>query len=116
MALVAMLLVALGPLLTLARGGVPAPTWTEVCSAQGARWVAADADAASPELPGGMTHPLQHCPWCSLQLQTLALPPVPTVLRVAALFTQAAPAAFLRAPRTLHAWASAQARAPPAAT
>ncbi len=115
MAVLAMLVVALGPLLTLARGGVPTPTWTEVCTAQGARWVAADGEAATPDLPGGMTHPLQHCPWCSLQFQALALPPVPSLLQVAEPFTQALPQAYLRAPRTLHAWASAQARAPPAA-
>lgn len=123
--MLAVLLVALGPLLALARGGVPPITWTEVCSAQGSRWVAMadgaaavstpDADpAAAPGLPGGMTHALQHCPWCALQHQATALPPPDHVLWVEAPFTAAPPPAFLRAPRTLHAWAPAQARAPPA--
>lgn len=128
--LVAVVLVAIGPLLALARGGVPPMTWTEVCSAQGTRVVAMNGAAASPsptaapvttgdddrvapELPGGMTHPLQHCPWCAIEHPVAALPPFQGALLIAAPFSASAPRAFLRAARTLHAWAPAQARAPP---
>lgn len=110
--MLAVLLAALGPVLALAGGRAPSASWVEVCSAQGSRWVAA-ADAAAPDQPGGIGHPLQHCPWCALPHQAMAVPPSGTALQVAAPFTAALPRAFLRAPRTLHAWAPAQARAPP---
>ena len=55
-----------------------------------------------------------HCPYCALGGAT----PLPAPLAAAALtllpLTQAAPALFLHAPRTLFAWTAAQPRGPPA--
>jgi hypothetical protein len=76
----------------------------------------ADADAmpASPirHAPAHGLH-AAHCPFCLLHADTLA--PPPWVAGFIPLQTPArrAPPAFLNAPRPLHAWLPAQARAPP---
>ena len=104
-----------------------APTWTHalqdrqagmlmaVCSAQGTRFIAAEAG-----MPGAPTdshtapvQPLEHCPWCHLQGADGAVPPAPVALQLAAP-RAVVPRLFLAAPHTLHAWLAAQPRAPPA--
>jgi len=62
---------------------------------------------------GPVAHVLDHCPFCSLQSDTTGLPPAPLAVVAPAALAHAMPALFLQAPRTLHAWSSAQARAPP---
>jgi hypothetical protein len=110
LALVAVMLAALMPSLSLAIGG---GTLTRVCSADGARWVAADADPARPDpAPAGPAHAWGHCPYCSLHLDALPPPAVPAVVPLP-LQRAALPPAFLQAPRTLFAWRPAQPRAPP---
>jgi hypothetical protein len=124
MALLAILAVALLPTLSHARAHAleqGAGGWAEVCTQQGPKRVAVDADgklvdtvielAADPSAVGA-AH-LQHCPLCALSFDAPALPatlPAALPLPVA---DAAAPAAFLHAPRTLFAWRSAQPRGPP---
>lgn len=82
--------------------------WGQVCSVSdklAASNNRAPADAAA--------HLLDHCPYCSLHSDTGDLPPAPVAVAHAPLPGHALPQLFLQAPRTLHAWASAQARAPP---
>jgi len=82
-----------------------ATAWGQICSTEG---------TPSPE--GGSSpaaHMLDHCPFCSLHGDTLGLPPSLSAQHSAPQPAYALPALFLKAPRTLHAWASAQPRAPP---
>jgi hypothetical protein len=118
-ALLAMLALAVLPsvshALAFARGG--AAGWVEVCTPQGMRLVAVDAaDASAPAEPGPPLQAasfLEHCTLCTLALDVPALPaPEPAALLLP-LGRQALPWAFLHAPRTLHAWRSAQPRGPP---
>ena len=81
--------------------------WAEVCSADGARWVSAED---GPDHGGRDT---AHCNDCTLHTPVLDLPmqALPHVVPVG--LAHAMPRAWLAARRTLHAWASAQPRAPP---
>jgi hypothetical protein len=116
LALVAALALALLPTLSHAvahaRGG---SAWAEVCTAQGARLVAVvDAeggDGAAAPLQG-MIH-LEHCPFCALSAGAVGLPPAQPAPLALPLGSDAPPARFLSAPRTLFAWAAAQPRGPP---
>ncbi len=111
------LLPAVSHALSFARGDGGA--WAEVCTPQGPKRVAidaegkmvdtvvADADALSA------TH-LQHCPLCALQSDAPPLPPAVAAPLFLPLASDSPPAAFLHAPHTLHAWRSAQPRGPPA--
>ncbi len=58
---------------------------------------------------------LDHCPLCTLQADGLALPPAAAVAPQVGRLGDALPWLFLASPRPLHAWRTAQARAPPAA-
>lgn len=55
----------------------------------------------------------EHCPFCSIHAPDLALPSAESIALPLQGLAAAEPQLFLRAPRTLHAWASAQPRAPP---
>lgn len=113
LALTALWAVALLPLVShaMARAGGEASTrYTEVCTPQGMKLVAlADGETA----PDSSLLQAEHCHWCTPALGDAAPPPVlpamPGFLPLPALL----PAAFLHAPATAHAWASAQPRAPP---
>ncbi len=89
--------------LALAQGHL-AP-WSVVCSTPGDPAGAPARDAV---------HLLEHCAWCSLHGDQLAPPPVASALQHP-LLQEAVPALFPQAPRPLPVWATAQARAPPAA-
>lgn len=106
-AALAFLLAALAPTISHAVGS----SWVEICTAQGSKWVQADdgGDAGQPDA----AHTLEHCPYCSLHVPTLGVPPTPEVLPSLLAPTDELPLAFLAAPRTLHAWVRAQPRAPP---
>lgn len=99
----------------LAFWGADATRWAEVCTPQGVRLVAVQADAATgvaPGHPGAAVH-LEHCALCLLAVAP-ALPPAAQQPGVPQLLgADLAPQAFLHAPRTLHAWRSAQPRGPP---
>ena len=113
LALVAMAALALLPTLThaLARAaGGASSSFTEVCTPQGTRLVAlADGETA----PDSALLQLEHCSWCTAALGDLAPPPVVLRHGLPAAGAGFVPPLFLQAPHTLHAWASAQARAPP---
>lgn len=116
-ALVALLGLALLPTLSraLAANDASGP-WAELCSIGGAKRVAAAADGSgSLPAPGEAAMHLEHCPFCSLGNHLVALP---SGHAVTALPTLAAgtfrPPLYAHAPHTLHAWAAAQPRGPPA--
>jgi hypothetical protein len=105
-----LVMVSLVPSLSRAAAFVQGDTapWSVVCVAPD---TAADAGAA----PADARHLLEHCPLCMLQVDGLGLPP-DGPQRIAALaLGHALPMLFLRAPRPLPAWLSAQPRAPPRA-
>ncbi len=88
----------------IAQGG---SGFAEVCTPQGVKWV---------PLGGGQSAPapsvhLEHCVFCT----AAAAPPpaLPAALPAVAPAGTTMPPRFLQAPRTAHAWASAQPRAPP---
>ncbi|OGA82381.1 MAG: hypothetical protein A2711_15075 [Burkholderiales bacterium RIFCSPHIGHO2_01_FULL_63_240] len=112
-AIVAILMLLLAPTLVRAwHADTPARlTLTEVCSAQGTRWVSVSTDAPADQ--PAAEHSAQHCPWCAHHAPTLGLPPAGLDMSWLRETTHALPRAFLHAPRTLHAWRGTQPRAPP---
>jgi len=107
----AILMAALAP--TVSHALIKAdPVLTQVCSVLGLKWVKTDGPPADPSpVPQG-GHFTDHCPYCSLHASALLVAAVEWSATVT-LAGQRLPVAFLAAPRTLHAWASAQPRAPP---
>ena len=89
-------------------------SWAEVCTPQGMRAVSLAADSGVDEpSPARADAALEHCPYCATSAVALGMPPAAiTVSRLPALGAEL-PALFLQAPHTLHAWRSAQPRAPP---
>jgi hypothetical protein len=115
LALIAVLALALLPTVSRALAAADGQvSWAEVCTPQGMRAVALAADSGVDEpSPAGAGVALEHCPYCATSAVALGMPPAPvTVSRLPALGTEL-PALFLQAPATLHAWRSAQPRAPP---
>lgn len=107
-AALAVLLAALAPAVSHALGSRLGASWVEVCTLAGSKWVQPGEDSA----PAG-AQVVEHCPYCTLHSPAIGMPPAPPAdvpVLVAGPFV---PPAFLAAPRTLHAWASAQPRAPP---
>jgi hypothetical protein len=102
-------LAALVPALALARAALAGelPTPGALCRSLAA------GRSADPDLPqSGMVS--ADCPFCWLQAQGQALPPAPPRLPLASERFLELPARFLSAPRSVHAWRRAPARAPPA--
>ena len=108
--LLAWWLVALAPGVSRAAAfvqGQIAP-WSVVCSAMG------QADAGGMgDLATTLKQLTEHCPACTLQADGAALPPSDAPAWLPPELGTALPRLFLQAPRPLHAWASAQPRAPP---
>jgi hypothetical protein len=117
--LAAWLLAALLPLAAQAMRvtGAGGADWVEICSAQGARWVNADTGAAPAAAEDGETRQAgmawPHCPLCSAHAPVVALPPAAAQALPLLSLQHTVPRLFLVARRGLHAWQSAQARAPP---
>ncbi len=111
LALLAMLAMAVFPTvshaLAAARGD---SAWLEVCTAQGVRMVEAGDNNSAPADAGAHQ---QNCPYCAQGAAALGMPPTPSAAFVLPEVGVAMPALFLHAPRTAHAWCSAQPRAPP---
>ncbi len=82
--------------------------WGVICSVDDKTM---SEQSRNPSAP--VAHVLDQCPYCSLQSDATGLPPAAMAQVVPSVLAHAVPALFLRAPRTLHAWSSAQARAPP---
>lgn len=110
-AILAVLMASLAPSVSHALGLSNGASWIEVCTAQGSKWQQSDSDD-SRSAPAA-AHVLEHCPYCSIHAPALGLPPVPEVVPLSLDLKDEFPLAFLAAPRTLHAWVSAQPRAPP---
>lgn len=113
-ALLAVFGLALVPTLShafaFAQGGKSAKA--EICTSQGMQVAAFGEAASGDEAPlSGASH-LEHCPYCVQGAGALGMPPAVSVALALPVVGVEAPA-FLHAPRTLFAWAAAQARAPP---
>jgi Protein of unknown function (DUF2946) len=109
--MLAILMAALAPSVSQALGLSKGISWIEVCTAQGSKWLQGDLDG-SGSAPAS-EHVLEHCPYCSLHVLALGMPPAPGLVAPVPRLRHDRPMAFLAAPRTLHAWVSAQPRAPP---
>lgn len=107
----AILLASLAPALSHALAPATGTNWIEICTTQGSKWIKANQEG--PERAPATAHVLDHCPYCSLQTPTLGLPPAERLAHLPLRLSHEVPLAFLSAPRTLHAWVSAQPRAPP---
>jgi len=111
-AALAILLASLAPSLSHALASAGGTSWIEICSTEGSRWVPAGAGGSEPA-PASAAHVLDHCPYCSIHAPALGLPPANVPAQLPSRLAHEVPLAFLAAPRTLHAWVSAQPRAPP---
>ncbi|MEH0167314.1 DUF2946 domain-containing protein [Paucibacter sp. JuS9] len=111
----AILLTALAPAISHAVQSDVPDGWTEICSVTGAKLVRiADGETrAKPGPADSGLHVYGHCPYCALHVDVLGLPPAATAEPALLPLTFEVPELFLLAPRTLHAWATAQPRAPP---
>ncbi|MFN7727078.1 MAG: DUF2946 family protein [Rubrivivax sp.] len=111
---IALLAIALASLLPSLRHAVAAASgspWTEICTADGAKWVNADDDRSEPgSKPVSLQDP---CPYGAFCTPALVLPSASRDILPPSPLRHHVPLAFLAAPRTLHAWVSAQPRAPP---
>lgn len=107
----AIVLASLAPSLTHALGFAQGGSRIEVCTAQGSKWID-EADDGSPTAPSA-AHVFEHCPYCSIHMPDLGMPPSPTVVPLLIEGHGEYPPAFYAAPRPLFAWRSAQPRAPP---
>lgn len=84
--------------------------WAEICTPQGMKQVAAVDGDPAPVQAGAN---LDHCALCGLSTDAAApLSAVPLPLRLP-VGSAEVPSLFLQAAHTLHAWRSAQPRAPP---
>lgn len=112
MAALALLVAALAPGVSQALG--TAPSWLEVCTASGSRWMSADADM--PEVPAsGGEQGADLCPFCSLHLPLAGLPPAALALARKVETVAQAPIAPRERPAGAPQRRAAPARAPPAA-
>lgn len=112
-AVLAILMAALAPSISHALGAKNGASWIEVCTSVGAKWVQPDGSSKDQAPASGDVHPFEHCPYCSLHANAVAIPAAPVVPALAISSSDLLPTAFLAAPRTLYAWVSAQPRAPP---
>ena len=117
LALLSLLAGLLLPTLSHALADERSTVWAEICTAQGMKRVPLAAD--DPATPGGgnpalsLNGVVDHCPLCLLgHGPALAPPPAPLVTPLVAV-AHTVPPRFLSAPRTPHAWCTAQPRGPP---
>jgi hypothetical protein len=112
-AVLAVLMAALAPLVSHALAAQSGASWIDICRSGQTKWVQADGSASDKAPASGDAHPFEHCPYCSLHAHADALPAAPVTLSLVPSLFATIPTAFLSAPRTPHAWLSAQPRAPP---
>jgi len=111
------LLTALLPLLSHGLLAQDSAAWAEVCSDTGAKFVRLDvardvaAEASEEGAPSGQA--AMECPWCQLAHAPGFPVSAPRSWVADARLRHDRPRLFYLAPRTLFAWAPAQARAPP---
>jgi hypothetical protein len=109
-AALALLLASLAPAVSHALASANGTNWIEICTTQGSKWI--EAGKVGSERSPASAHALD-CPYCPLHAPTLGLPPASQLEHLSLRLGHEVPLAFLSAPRTLHAWVSAQPRAPP---
>ena len=112
LAAIAVLFGAIAPSISHALGSSRVAAWMEVCSVQGATLRQVDSTDKRESLPTGK-HLLEHCPYCSIHLPTLGVPASVWNAPLRMDLRDGFPIAFFATARTLHAWVSAQPRAPP---
>lgn len=110
-ATLAILWAALAPSLSWAFVPDVTGAWVEVCSVTGAKLVQVDTDAQHPDSSKVMG--MKGCSYCASHAPDLGLPPAPDAGLRAPLLAPLLPPLFFSAARTLFAWATVQARAPP---
>jgi hypothetical protein len=91
-----------------ARDGLP--TWMSICSTTSV------AGQGRGDSPAERAHPVEHCPYCTLQHPALGMPPTRARIALPPAASTKPPVVVLRAPRTLFAWVAGQPRAPPHAS
>lgn len=106
-----MLAFALVPTISRALAfGTGSSAWAEICTPQGLKVVVAAEGDEAPVQAGAH---LDHCALCGPSTDGAApLPATPALLQLP-LGSAEVPRRFLQAAHTLHAWRSAQPRAPP---
>lgn len=109
--MLAILLASLAPSISQAMGFEKGRSWIEVCTTEGSKWVSGDSGDSGA--PTQAQHLLEHCPYCSIHVPALGMPASPVSVPEMLDRGHEVAVAFLAAPRTLHAWVSAQPRAPP---
>jgi hypothetical protein len=112
-ALCATLMAALLPTISHAMRAGDAEARVEVCTAQGSQWVAVERSTDTDGSTPFKAHDSQDCPDCAMQAHSPALPNAPVMGLAPSALQFAMPRLFFLAPRTPHAWAAAQPRAPP---
>ncbi len=109
----ALVLSSLVPLMSQALEGNGGSPWTEICTAQGSKLFALSDAPGEPAPVAPAEHLLEHCPFCSLHMTALGMPPALLSVPALAPLGHTVPELMLQAPRTLFAWATAQPRGPP---
>jgi hypothetical protein len=114
LAIVAVLMGALAPSVSMALGGNGAnnAVWAEICTSSDFQPL---APSGEPSVPDSANHLFEHCPYCSLHTPTLGLPPVDLSLALPAPAAELLPALFLEGPGQQHNWTVAHPRGPPVA-
>ena len=108
----AILMATLAPAVTVAVRTDIGGAWAEVCSASGPKLVQS-GDVAPVSTPAPLqAHPLEHCPWCSLQLLTGWLPHPIAALALWVAPSFEVPEPQLKAARSQTAWTGPPSRAP----
>ncbi|NHZ33427.1 DUF2946 domain-containing protein [Massilia rubra] len=82
----------------------------EVCTSEGVRLIDV---AASDDASGSAHHAMQHCAFCTTHAGSSLPPAPPTGMLIVEIGRSSYPSLFYRAPQPLHAWSSANPRAPP---
>ena len=113
MAALAVLMAALAPTVSHALAARNGGFSTQVCTPTGTKWVQVNS-ATSDQAPApGDLHTLEHCPYCSLHAQAIALPVAGDLALPVRLGCEPPATALAAPPAGLTAWPSAQPRAPP---
>lgn len=114
-ACIAMLFAALAPSISHALSASRGETWTQICSPGGTKLIKViDGVAVTADPAEQHSSHLKHCPLCAVHADSTALPPGAAVAIPLLETADVVPYLFLRSPRPLPVWTSAQARAPPA--
>lgn len=112
-ALLAILGGALAPAVSQALHAQGGKSFLEICTAQGTRLIAVDADA-NPQQSDTPQVVMEHCPFCVPHAGSQGLlPRSELVFHLPDDGARFYPPLFFSAPRPLFAWAGAQPRAPP---